>query len=336
MKRHRLRMLSLICLTVGAIVVLLTCPLIGMEAIPLGPILRGSSGAVEQTILWQIRVPRVWIGFLCGAGLAVCGTTFQAMFRNSLATPFTLGVASGASLGAAIGMRLGLTVSLLGLSGVSMCAFLGALGAIALVSGLTHLRKDSSMSTMLLAGVAVTMFFSSLILLLQYLSDFAQSFQIIRWLMGGLDTAGYESAFSLFPVVLLGAFWLFLFADELNLLTTGRDLAISRGVDVAKTNKILFTVTSLTIGGIVAVCGPIGFVGMIVPHTCRLLVGWDHRYLMPASFLLGGIFLCVCDTVARTWIAPAEIPVGVITALLGGPFFLWLLLTAAPVGAAET
>jgi iron complex transport system permease protein len=125
---------------------------------------------------------------------------------------------------------------------------------------------------------------------------------------------------------LSGAFVVFVLTHELNLLATGDDLAMARGVDVRKTNKILFAATSLTVGAIVAVCGPIGFVGMMVPHICRLLVGSDHRYLMPATFLLGGSFLTVCDTLARTVIAPAEIPVGVITALLGGPFFIWLLI----------
>jgi iron complex transport system permease protein len=181
---------------------------------------------------------------------------------------------------------------------------------------------------MLLAGVAVSFFFSSLILFLQYLSDFSQSFRILRWLMGGLEILGYDSVFSLFPVVLSGVLILAILRHELDLLTTGDDLATSRGVAVKKVRAVLFLVTSLMVGGVVAVCGPIGFVGMMAPHICRLLTGWNHRHLLPATFLFGGAFLTLCDTFARTLIAPVEIPVGIVTALLGGPFFIWLLLSS--------
>jgi iron complex transport system permease protein len=181
---------------------------------------------------------------------------------------------------------------------------------------------------MLLAGVAVSFFFSSLILFLQYLSDFAQSFRILRWLMGGLEILGFDSVLSLFPIVLIGVAILSLLRHELDLLTTGDDLATSRGVAVKKVRALLFVITSLMVGGVVAVCGPIGFVGMMAPHICRLLTGWNHSHLLPATFLFGGAFLTLCDTLARTLIAPVEIPVGIITALLGGPFFIWLLLSS--------
>jgi iron complex transport system permease protein len=180
---------------------------------------------------------------------------------------------------------------------------------------------------MLLAGVAVSLFFSSVILFLQYLSDFTQSFRILHWLMGGLEAVGYESVLNMLPFVLAGSAALFLLTRELDLLMVGDDMAISRGVDAKRVKRIVFFVTSLMVGGVVAACGPIGFVGMMAPHICRLLIGCHHRYLMPATLLFGGSFLVICDTVARTLIAPAEIPVGVITSLLGGPFFVWLLLT---------
>jgi iron complex transport system permease protein len=146
--------------------------------------------------------------------------------------------------------------------------------------------------------------------------------------MGSLEVLGYDSVFSLFPVVLSGVLIIAILRHELDLLTTGDDLATSRGVAVKKVRAILFLVTSLMVGGVVAVCGPIGFVGMMAPHICRLLTGWNHRYLLPATFLFGGAFLTICDTFARTLIAPVEIPVGIITALLGGPFFIWLLLSS--------
>ncbi len=320
----------LLALAVGCLAV---CPFIGMEHISLGAVLgNGSDIDNVKTVFWQIRVPRVCIGFLAGAGLAACGMAFQAMFRNALATPFTLGVAGGASLGAALYVRLGLSFAVLSVSGVSVFAFVGALGAICLVYGLTRLRRGFSTATMLLAGIAVNLFFSSLILLIQYLSDFTHSFQILRWLMGGLDIMGYESVLNLVPMVVIGILVLFALTHELNLMAAGEELAISRGVNVHRIKQVLFLATSVCVGGVVAVCGPIGFVGMMVPHICRLLVGGNHRRLLPACCLFGGSFLILCDTTARTLIAPAEIPVGVITSVLGGPFFVWLLVGAPASG----
>jgi iron complex transport system permease protein len=270
-------------------------------------------------IFWQIRVPRVAVGFLAGAGLGVCGMAFQALFRNALATPFTLGVAGGASLGAAIYVRLGFSFALLSVSGVSVFAFLGALAAVSLVHGFNT-------GTLLLAGIAVNLSLSSLILLIQYMSDFTHSFQIVRWLMGGLEVMGYESLLSLAPLVFTGVAVLAGLTHELNLMTAGEELAVSRGVEVRRLKHVLFLTTSVCVGGVVAVCGPIGFIGMMAPHICRLLVGANHRRLLPATCLFGGMFLVVCDTAARIMIAPAEMPVGVITSVLGGPFFIWLLV----------
>jgi iron complex transport system permease protein len=268
----------------------------------------------------------VAVGFLAGAGLAACGMAFQAMFRNPLATPFTLGVAGGASFGAAVYLQLGLSFAFLSVSGISLFAFLGALGAISLVYGLTRLRRGFSAMGMLLAGVAVNMFFSSLIMLVQYLSDFTESFRIMRWLMGGLRVLGYDGVVSLAPLVALSLAILYALTHELNLMTAGEELAVSRGVNVRRVKHLLFLATSLCVGGVVSVCGPIGFVGMMAPHICRLVVGANHRRLLPATCLFGGAFLVACDTLARTLIAPAEIPVGIITSVLGGPFFVWLLV----------
>ena len=313
-------------LLVLAIIVFSCAPIVGMNTIPLSAVLHPASGGMESNIFWKIRIPRVCISFLAGAGLAVSGMAFQAMFRNPLATPFTLGVASGASLGAAIYVRLGLVFSVLGISGISIASFAGAIVSILLVYGLTRARRGFSTATMLLAGVAISFFFSSVILFTQYMSDFSQSFRILRWLMGGLEVVGFESVLNMAPFVISGSAIIIYMTYELNLLMTGEEIAISRGVSVWRTKKILFFATSLMVGGVVSICGPIGFVGMMVPHICRLLIGADHRYLTPATLLFGGAFLTLCDMLARTLIAPAEIPVGIITALLGGPFFIWLLL----------
>jgi len=306
------------------VLVLAAAPFIGMT--PISPeVVFGGSGNRHE-IFWRIRVPRVLAAWIAGAGLAAAGMAFQALFRNPLATPFTLGVASGAALGAAVAIRTGLSIAFLGISGVSLAALAGAILSVLLVYGLSRIRAPLTTTTLLLAGVAVNFFFSSLNLFAQYLSDFTHTFRIIRWLMGGLEVTDFDSVFQMVPFVAAGLVLIALKWRELDLLSAGEELAASRGVSVTRVQNTLFFGSSLVVGGVVAVCGPIGFVGIMAPHICRLLVGPVHSRLIPATVLFGGSFLAVCDTVARTIIAPAEIPVGVITALLGGPFFLWLLI----------
>jgi len=308
---------------------LLLLTLLSLSIVFLSPFLgidHPVSAEIKQQIMFDIRIPRVIFAFVAGAGLALCGMVFQAMFNNPLATPFTLGVASGASLGAAIYVSLGLSFSLLGIDGTSFSAFLGALMAISIVYGISHFRQGFSTETLLLTGVAISFFFSSLILFTQYLSNVTDSFRILRWLMGELSIVGYQDLMQLLPFVTLCVAVIIWLSRELNLLMAGDDIALSRGVAVKQTRYLLFFITSLCVGAIVALCGPIGFIGMMVPHICRLIIGSDHRWLTPATLMFGGGFLVFCDTIARLIIAPAEIPVGVITTLLGGPFFLWLLI----------
>ncbi len=325
-RRQSSRKIILTAAILFSLAIALIVPFVGMKTIGLQSLLHPPPGSSEPFIFWNIRIPRLLASFTAGAALAISGMTFQAMFRNPLATPFTLGVASGASLGAALYVRLGLSFSLFGVSGLSLFAFLGAILSIGLVYGLSRMKRSFPTATMLLAGVAVSFLFSSLILFIQYISGFIHSFRIVRWLMGSLENIGYQSVFEMLPFVVSGAFMVLLLGRELNLLLTGEEIAHSRGVDVKAVKKTLFFATSLMVGGVVAICGPIGFVGMMVPHICRLIVGADHRWLAPMILLFGGAFLAICDTLSRTLIAPAEIPVGVITALLGAPFFLWLLL----------
>ncbi|MEA2069272.1 MAG: iron ABC transporter permease, partial [Verrucomicrobiota bacterium] len=296
------------------------CPLFGMEFIPYN-----ATGS-EREILLGIRLPRVLCAFAAGSMLALSGMSFQALFRNPLATPFTLGVSSGAALGAAIFIRLGLTFTFLGISGTSFAAFGGALLSVLLVYGLTKLKGGFSTSTLLLAGIAISFFFSSLILFIQYASGLTHSFRIVHWMMGTLTMADYGKLGNLLPFLGIGGLLLAFLHREMNLFMVGEDIAISRGVNVGLVKKLIFLAASLMVGGVVAVCGPIGFIGMMSPHICRLLVGADHRHLMPATLLFGGLFLTLCDTLAHMAPSGAEIPVGVLTALLGGPFFIWLLL----------
>jgi iron complex transport system permease protein len=259
--------------------------------------------------------------------LALSGMSFQALFRNPLATPFTLGVSSGAALGAAIFIRLGIAFTFLGISGTSFAAFGGALLSVLLVYGLTKLKGGFSTSTLLLAGIAISFFFSSLILFIQYVSGLTHSFRIVHWMMGSLTMADYGAFGNLLPFLATGGLLLAFLHREMNLFMIGEDIAVSRGVNVGLVKKLIFLAASLMVGGVVAVCGPIGFIGMMSPHICRLLVGADHRFLMPATLLFGGTFLTLCDTLAHIAPSGAEIPVGVLTALLGGPFFIWLLMS---------
>ncbi len=283
-------------------------------------------------VFWDIRVPRTILAFLAGAGLSLAGMTFQAIFRNPLVEPFTLGVSSGAAFGATVAIRWHWAFSILGVSSTSLCAFFGALASLVMVYGISMAGRSFSTTVLLLGGVAISFFFSSLILFFQYLSDFTSSFRILRWLMGGVETVGYDSVLDALPFVLSGAAIIFCYARELNMLSVGEDLAASRGVAIAPVRALLFSAATLMVGGVVAICGPIAFIGLIGPHISRLLIGTEHRYLAPATALFGGLFLLVCDVVARLVIAPAELPVGVLTALLGGPFFAWLLLRRPRMG----
>lgn len=304
---------------------LLLAPLGGMEWLPLSAYW-DESNPLDHKILWNLRAPRALSAFVAGAGLSLGGMAFQALFRNPLATPYTLGVASGASLGAALYIHLGLSFSLLLIPGISLLALLGALATAFLVYLLTSLKRGFSSAVLLLAGVAINLFLSSLILFIQYFSDVHETFRIIRWMMGGISATGFHESWQMAQLVLPGLLLLIYHYRELDLLLGGEELAHSRGVDLERAKKMIFLSTSLILGGVVAFSGPIGFVGMMAPHMMRLIFGPGHRLLAPASLLFGGLFLVLADLVSRLLIAPAEMPVGIVTSLLGGPFFLWLLL----------
>ncbi|HEX9944724.1 MAG TPA: iron ABC transporter permease [Thermoanaerobaculia bacterium] len=302
---------------------LVAAPLVGSQPVSLAAVVQGDPTAAS--IFWQIRLPRVLLALLGGAALAASGLGFQTLFRNALAEPYTLGISSGAALGAVLALRFE-GGQLLGFSLVALASFAGALGATALIVGLALRRQGIETPTLLLAGVAVSLSCSAVILFLQYLADSTQTFRMVRWMMGGLSVVGYAEVLWLLPWVLGGSALLFALRWELNLLLTGEELAASRGVDLARLRLQVLLAATLMIGSLVAVAGPIGFVGLIVPHMLRRFVGHDHLLLVPACVLGGGAFLTLCDAAARTLMAPAELPVGILTALLGGPFFLWLLV----------
>jgi iron complex transport system permease protein len=311
---------------VASVAVLAITPFVGIEALTPDVLVRPGASDPAAVIFWKLRVPRVLAAFLGGAALALGGAAFQSLFRNPLATPFTLGVASGAAFGVALVSRLGIGLAVAGVAVDSVAALAGAMLAVAVVWALTRLRPTFSTMVLLLAGVAMSFFFTSLILFLQYTASLGDSYRIVRWLMGGLAGIDGAAVAQMLPFVAVGIAGLGWRARQFDLLSVGADIAASRGVDVVRVRRGVFLATSVMVGGVVAACGPIGFVGMMAPHICRLLVSSEHRYLLPASCLFGGAFLALCDAAARTVMAPAELPVGVITAFLGGPFFLWLLV----------
>jgi iron complex transport system permease protein len=280
---------------------------------------------VDAQIFFIARLPRALAAALVGGTLAAAGVVFQGLLRNPLATPYTLGVSAGASLGAMVAITFGSAWLFGGVASASLAGAFLAVGIVYLLASGRH--RGLSTTVLLLAGVTLNSFFSALILFVQYLSDFAQTFRALRWLMGDLDVAGYQPILYALPLVAVAfaAFaWL---ARPLNLLSIGAEAAGTRGVNVERAQRIAFFSASLATGAAVAVGGPIGFVGIIVPHLVRLLVGSDHRLVLPASTFFGAAFLVTCDVIARTVFAPIELPVGIVTAIIGGPFFLWLLIT---------
>jgi iron complex transport system permease protein len=313
-----------------ALATCLVAPLVGSTSISLAGVFDRSipfADNVDAQIFWVARMPRVLAGALVGAALAAAGVVFQAMLRNPLATPFTLGVSAGASLGAMLALVLGLSVTSGWLSPIPLASLAGATLAAAIVYRLATLESRAMSTTvLLLAGVTLNSFFSALIMFVQYIADFAQVYRATRWLMGDLDVGSFTPIVAATPLIVV-AFGMFaMLPSSLNLLSVGSDAAAARGVDVGRTQRLAFVSASLATSAAVSLAGPIGFIGIVVPHLVRLMVGVDHRVVLPASALFGAAFLVVCDLGARTLLAPIEIPVGVITALLGGPFFLWLLV----------
>lgn len=272
----------------------------------------------------RLRVARILLGVVAGAGLSVAGVIFQALLRNPLAEPYVLGVSSGSALGAAAAILLGVVT--LGTWTLPAMAFLGAIGTIDLVYSLARQAGGAvPVQTLLLAGVIVSAVFGSLLMFLVSISSSENMHNVIWWLLGNLQIFDWDLLWAVMIVVLAGLAVTMVFARDLNLMTLGEEPAAHLGLRVERTKMLFFLVGSLMTGATVAACGLIGFVGLIVPHTVRLAIGPDHRRLVPASALAGAVLLVVADSFARTAITPLEIPIGVVTAFLGGPFFLFLL-----------
>jgi iron complex transport system permease protein len=301
---------------------LVVLPLIGPADISYSRAWQGLSP--DREILFFTRVPRVLLAALAGGALAVAGVLFQALLRDALATPYTLGISSGASLGAVIAITLGWR-EVAHLPALWLAAFAGAGTVLFVVLGIASEGRRMSSFTLLLSGITINSICLACILFLQNLATFGQSFTIVRWLMGGIESVEFSLIGWLALAVIPLCLYVFSQGRVWNLLAVGEEWAAARGVSSARVLFTGYVVGSVLTGSVTALTGPIGFVGLIVPHALRIGMGADHRLLVPCSFFLGGAFLAVCDTVGRTILSPTEVPVGVITALLGGPFFIWLL-----------
>ncbi|MCK8826554.1 iron chelate uptake ABC transporter family permease subunit [Natroniella acetigena] len=279
---------------------------------------------INQMIVFQLRLPRVLLAGLVGVALATSGTAFQALLKNPMADPYIIGISSGASLGAALGMVFNLDVNILRFNTIPLLAFIGALGTTFIVYNLAKSGRKVAVATLLLAGIAVGSFLSAVVSLLMVFND--DSIQrIIFWTMGSLADSSWQRVGMIWIYILIGYVIIHLLAKDLNIMLLGEESAQSLGIEVEKIKKVLLLAGALLAGAAVAGSGVIGFVGLIIPHIVRLVVGPDHRILIPSSALVGAAFLILTDLLARTLIAPTEIPVGIITSLFGAPFFIYLL-----------
>jgi len=291
-------------------------------------IIIGSDGNYTQShinIIWQVRIPRVLLAAAVGAALACAGTAMQAVFRNPMADPYIVGVSSGASVGAVLAGMVGFgTTALFGAFMTPALAFTTALVTVFVVYYLGTVGGKVYVNTLLLSGVAVAAFLGSMVSLMIYFAG-QQYHRIIFWLLGSFSNAGWTGFYVVAVAAAVGIVIVFIFSRDLNALLLGEETAHNLGVDPESLKTVMLVVAAVMTAAAVAFTGVIGFVGLIVPHMVRLVVGADHRILVPAATLTGAIFLILADTTARAVIAPTELPVGIITALCGGPFFLYLL-----------
>lgn len=276
-----------------------------------------------NSIILAIRLPRIVIAALVGGSLAVAGTAMQGIFRNPMASPYILGLSSGAAFGASIAIVLGFSV-VSGSFAVPAMAFIFCFITLFIVYGISATKMGVPVTTLLLAGIAVGSLFTALVSMLKYFSGDNLS-SVVYWMMGGLSDSAWSQVWVTMPLVFIGSAALLFFSKELNLMMVGEEHATNLGVNVRRSRLIILILSSLVTAAAVSVSGVIGFVGLIVPHTLRIILGPDNRILMPASIVGGAAFMIGMDTIARTIISPSELPVGIITALIGAPFFLWLL-----------
>ncbi len=320
----------------GCLVLLYLCTIIGITSIPLDEINRiliakllpfpgndSVSASVNASIIWNVRMPRVVLGFLVGGGLAVCGAAYQGIFKNPMADPYLLGVSSGAALGASIGIVLHISKSFAGLSGTALMAFAGAFLTILLVYGISRRGGRVPVASLLLSGIAVSQSLTAFMSLIMIFNVDSMN-QIVFWTLGSLNGTSWKQVVLVVPHIVLGLVLLMASARELDVMLLGEETAAQLGIHTERLKKKVLIASSVITAAMVSVTGIIGFVGLVVPHVVRLLLGPKHRTLLPFSLMFGGTFLVICDTLARS-LSSREIPVGIITAAFGGPFFIYLL-----------
>ncbi|SHE91693.1 FecCD family ABC transporter permease [Alkalibacter saccharofermentans] len=275
-----------------------------------------------SAIIWLIRFPRALLAFFVGGSLAICGVSYQSIFKNPMADPYILGVSSGAALGATVGIVARLEFYIFGLNAISILAFIGATGSLFLVYNISRVGKKVPVNTLLLSGIAIGQFLSAAISLMMVFAN--DLHRIIFWTMGSFNARSWSQLIMVLPYALIGFAVIFSTQREMDIMLLGEDTAAQLGVDTERLKRKILVTTALVTAASVSVTGIIGFVGLIIPHIVRIFTGPKHIYLIPYSFVAGGIFMILCDTLARSMISQ-EIPVGIITALFGGPFFVYLL-----------
>ena len=312
---------------------MLVAACIGVISIPMNVILQSLGQKVglfsnvqiadyHQVTLWQLRIPRIVMSALAGASLAICGGVFQSIFRNPVCDPYILGISSGASLGAAIAFILGWDAALFG---ITLPALITALLTLLLILGIARIKGKHNTNTLLLIGIALNFFISAVITLLVVVNQ-KEMHKIYFWTMGSLTHVSWLEIGWLLPIMIACIFILFYYSKSLNIMQVGTETAQTLGIDTRKTTYIVLITSSVLISVVVSFCGSIGFIGLIMPHVARLLFGSNNRRLFTYSLFFGAFFLLIADTLARTIAAPAELPVGSITALAGAPYFIYLIL----------
>ncbi|MBM5805001.1 MAG: iron chelate uptake ABC transporter family permease subunit [Candidatus Verstraetearchaeota archaeon] len=334
--RWKLTIIVLTALLIPTIILSLN---IGFAQIPFPTVLRvlakqtpllgglvdpSSVSGVEETIILQIRMPRVLADAMVGAALAAAGVVYQGIFKNPMADPYVLGVSAGAAVGAALAIVLGIGFTLFGLSTVPILAFAVSLIAVFVVYNISRVGSRVPVTTLLLSGLAVSIFLSAIVAVLQVISG-EKLHAVVFWLMGSFSYVEWKDVWATLPLICLGTAAIYFFARDLNALALGEETAQQLGVDTERVKKLLLIFGSLVTAAAVSISGLIAFIGLIIPHLTRILIGPDHRILLPTSIIVGATFLVICDAVARVIVSPVELPVGIITAFSGGPFFIYLL-----------
>lgn len=307
--------------------ILLISPFLGAVNLHLNEILNVNT--LDANIFYELRLPRVLFAFFAGSILALSGLLFQTLFRNALMTPYTLGISSGAVLGAGIAIKLGVVSLLFGISTISLFGFLGALFTVFLLLYLSQFLKNSQHESLLLLGIALSLFYTSALMIVFYLGSSIQNDMLIRFTMGSLSIIGWQNPLLLGVMAFILLVFIYLYRYELQLLSISDEGATLKGVNTKRTTLILLSISSLAIGILVSISGPIGFVGLIVPHIVTKLYPLTVERRILKTALFGGFFLVFCDTISRVIQTQSELPIGIVTAIIGGPFFIYLIISKA-------